>query len=238
MYHQRILLVDDDPGMIEMLKKVLQKEGYSFISSAFTGEEALTQVKQQSFDYIVLDVMLPDIDGFNLCQSIRQITHSPILFLTARSSDLDKLTGFGVGGDDYVTKPFNPLEIVARIKAHFRRTRVNQSSVTSDGAIQHGRLVIDKQAGQLFLDGQEIYCPAKELAILHFLASHPNQVFTAGQLYEKIWGYDYYGDAKTVAVHIMRLRKKIERDPKHPELIVTLRNIGYKFVSPQRGKFI
>ena len=235
---QKILLVDDEPGIVRMLETVLRKEGYTSISSAFTGQEAMEKISRNPYDLIVLDIMLPDTDGFHLCQEIRQHTTVPILFLTARSGDLDKLTGLGIGGDDYITKPFNPLEVAARINVQFRRQEQYQNTSQAAEVYHFGPVVIDRKAAQLWMDGKEIPCPAKEFELLLFLADHPNQVFTAGQLYERVWGYDSVGDEKTVAIHIMRLRKKIEKDAKEPSLIVNLRGIGYKFVPPRQGEAI
>lgn len=236
MRPQSILLVDDEPGIVTMLETILRKEGYTSIHSAFTGREALDKISLTPYDLIVLDVMLPDTDGFQLCQQIRQHTAVPILFLTARSSDLDKLTGLGIGGDDYITKPFNPLEVAARIHVQFRRQLQYQPAIQEAEQYRYGSVVIDKKAAQLRVNGNEVPCPAKEFELLLFLAAHPNQVFTAGQLYEQIWGFDSMGDEKTVAIHIMRLRKKIEQDAKQPSLIVTLRGIGYKLVPPKQGE--
>ncbi|WP_077601485.1 response regulator transcription factor [Oceanobacillus sojae] len=232
MRAQKILLVDDEPGIIQMLEKLLRKEGYTFIHSAYSGKEVREKIVQSAYDLIVLDVMLPDTDGFQLCQEIRQKTNAPILFLTARSSDLDMLTGFGIGGDDYITKPFNPLEVAARIHAQLRRQEQYQQITEPEKVYHFGTVTVNKKAAQLLIDGKAVACPAKEFELLLFLAEHPKQVFTAGQLYEIVWGYDSLGDEKTVSIHIMRLRKKIEKDPKNPSLIVTLRGIGYKLVPP------
>lgn len=236
MYSQKILIVDDEPGIVHMLKTILIKEGYNFIDSAFKGQEAIEKVIRNQYDLIVLDVMLPDIDGFRVCQNIREYTNVPILFLTARSGDLDKLTGLGIGGDDYITKPFNPLEVVARINVQFRRKELYEKNNNISEVYYFKNIKIDKKAAQLWKYGEEINCPAKEFELLLFLVEHPNQVFTAGQLYEKVWGYDSFGDEKTVAIHIMRLRKKIEENAKEPLLIVNLRGIGYKFVPPKGGE--
>lgn len=235
---QKILLIDDEPGIIKMLETILRKEGYDSIDSALTGREAMKKISQNPYDLIVLDVMLPDTDGFQLCQKIRQHTNVPILFLTARSGDLDKLTGLGIGGDDYITKPFNPLEVAARINVQFRRQEQYQKTLQSTDIFNFGSVVINRKAAQLWVDGKEISCPAKEFELLLFFADHPNQVFTAGQLYEHVWGYGISGDEKTVAIHIMRLRKKIEQDAKHPSLIINLRGIGYKFIPLKQGKTI
>jgi DNA-binding response OmpR family regulator len=235
---QRILIVDDEPGIVKMLETMLRKEGYAFISSAFTGQEAMEKISRNSYDLIVLDVMLPDTDGFQLCQEIRQHTNVPILFLTARSGDLDKLTGLGIGGDDYITKPFNPLEVAARINVQFRRQEQYQNAAPTTDVYHFDAVTIDRKAAGLWVGGKEVSCPAKEFELLLFLADNPNQVFTAGQLYERVWGYDSLGDEKTVAIHIMRLRKKIEQDVKQPSLIVNLRGIGYKFIPPRQGETV
>ncbi|MGO3170132.1 MAG: response regulator transcription factor [Bavariicoccus seileri] len=236
MHSKKILLVDDEPGIIHMLETLLRKEGYSFIHSAYSGKEVKEKISSTTYDLIVLDVMLPDTDGFQLCQEIRKETNAPILFLTARSGDLDMLTGFGIGGDDYITKPFNPMEVAARIHAQFRRQEQYQQIVEQTAEVYHfGSITIDKKAAQLLISGKAIACPAKEFELLLFLVEHPNQVFTAGQLYESVWGYDSLGDEKTVTIHIMRLRKKIEKNPKYPSVIITLRGIGYKFVPPNEG---
>lgn len=230
---QKILIVDDEAGIVKMIKTVLQKEGYKALSSAYTGEETIKKIKKNSFDLIVLDVMLPDIDGFQLCRKIRRYTNVPILFLTAKSGELDKITGLGVGGDDYITKPFNPLELVARIRAQLRRQELYQNVPPITEINNFGSIQINKKAGQLVVKGTTIACPAKEFELLIFLTDHPNQIFTAGQLYEKVWGYESIGNEKTVAIHIMRLRKKIEDDARQPQLILNVRGIGYKFVPPK-----
>lgn len=232
---QRILIVDDEMGIVQMLETMLRKEGYTHIDSAFNGTDAIEKIQKNTYDLILLDVMLPDIDGFQLCRKMREITVVPILFLTARTSDFDKLTGLGIGGDDYITKPFNPLEVIARINVQFRRIEQYKQSTQKDEQNRFGSVVIDRKGGRLEVDGKEVSCPAKEFELLLFLVDHPNQVFTVSQLYEHIWGFDSVGDEKTVGIHISRLRKKIEKDVKHPEYIVNLRGIGYKFVPSQEG---
>lgn len=235
MRDEQILLVDDEKGILTMLETLLKKEGYHRIVTATTGREALDRVAAASFDLAVLDVMLPDMDGFELCQQIRKFTSIPILFLTARSGDLDKLTGLGIGGDDYITKPFSPLEVVARIQAQLRRQRLYKSSAQlKPHFFDFGRFAVNKSAGQLTVNGAEIPCPAKEFELLVFLCEHPNQVFTALQLYEQVWGAALFGDEKTVVIHISRLRKKLEADPANPSIIVNLRGIGYKFIPPRK----
>ena len=233
----KLLLVDDEKGILTMLENLLIQEGYTQISTASSGNEALNLVEVVAFDLIVLDVMLPDMDGFELCQQIRKITSVPILFLTARTGDLDKLMGLGIGGDDYITKPFNPLEVAARIRAQLRRQHLNKSSnVRQEEILDFGVFAVHKSAGQLTVNGTDQHCTAKEFELLVFLCEHPNRIYTAQQLYEQVWGAPLQGDEKTVVIHISKLRKKIEQDPSNPAILVNIRGLGYKFVPPCKGR--
>lgn len=235
LHNEHILIVDDEKGILTMLEKLLEKEGFKHIVTATTGREAMLIVKAGSFDLIVLDVMLPDTDGFELCQQIRKVTSVPILFLTARSGDFDKLMGLGIGGDDYITKPFNPMEVVARIRVQLRRQNLYRSPAELiSHLMDFGLFAVNKSAAQLTVNGIDIPCPAKEFELLLFLCEHPNQVFTALQLYEQVWGKALMGDEKTVVIHISRLRKRLEVDPTDPKYIVNLRGIGYKFVPTRK----
>lgn len=236
MRNEHILLVDDEKGILTMLETLLNKEGFHRIVAVTTGKEALRLVATTSFDLAVLDVMLPDMDGFELCQQIRKHTSIPILFLTARSGDLDKLMGLGIGGDDYITKPFYPLEVVARVQAQLRRQQMYKSSTQlKEHTFDFGLFSVNKSSAQLIVNGTDIPCPAKEFELLLFLCEHPKQVFTALQLYEQVWGTALLGDEKTVVIHISRLRKKLEANPAAPKIIINLRNIGYKFIPPEKG---
>ena len=235
---ESILIVDDEEGLLVMLDSLLRKEGFTRITKAGSAADALMAARTTHFDLIVLDVMLPDRDGFSLCAELRQTVNAPILFLTARSSDLDKLQGLHLGGDDYVTKPFNPMEVIARIQAHLRRSAVyaaNAPSPDPEEIYAYETFTVNRSSGQLIVNGMEMPCPAKELELLLYFCKHPNRVFTAGQLYEQVWGSMVQGDEKTVVIHISRLRKKLEADPAAPKLLVTLRGIGYKFVPPRGG---
>ena len=235
MQDARVLIVDDEPSIAQMLKKVLEKEGFRHIHTAGTGEEALEACRRQAYDYIILDVMLPGASGFEICPLIRQWTDAPILFLTARSTDLDKLSGFAVGADDYVTKPFNPLEVAARMKAHLRRFK---PAGDANGAGRHfydfGRFQVDELAGELIVEGKVVPCPAQVFQLLLFFCKHPNRVFSRQELYERVWGADGEHDDNTVMVHIYRIRERIERNPAEPEYLVTVRGIGYKLVRGDR----
>lgn len=229
-----ILIIEDEIGLIKMLKRLLDKEGFQEIYQAESGAEALKKVKEHRIDLILLDVMLPDTNGFDLCQQIREISDVPIIFLTARTTDIDKLTGFSMGGDDYITKPFNPLEVAARIKAILHRQRRTMPEMSRVFRTDHFVLYYDQ--AKLIVDGKEINCPAKEFQLLKFMCQHPNQVFSVDQLYEKVWGdYSVVGKENTVMVHIRRLRQKIERNPKHPEYLKNVRGLGYMLNNKNQG---
>lgn len=227
----KILLVDDDIHILEMMQTVLQKERFHNIYTAQSGEEAIGVCQEVKPDIIVLDVMLPDYDGFLLCQELRKQTQVPILFLTAKTTDLDKLTGFGFGGDDYITKPFNPLEVVARIKAHLRRQKLIHQHKPEKKGFDYGRFRVIEESGELLVEGSQISCPAREFKLLVFLCKHPNQIISKKQLYKQVWE-ETFGEDCTVMVHIRRLREKIEPDPSNPQYLVTVRGLGYKLINP------
>ncbi|MEN2466331.1 response regulator transcription factor [Ornithinibacillus sp. JPR2-1] len=233
MDNTTILIVDDEQSIVTMLETMLKKEGFHNIYKAHTGNDALKILDHHTIDIIILDVMLPDGSGFDFCPTIRQRSNAYILFLTARVSDLDVLTGFATGGDDYVTKPFNPLEIAARIKAHMRRieTKPDTSSDSSHPKrYDYGRFVLDENAGELIVDGQVISCPTQVYLLLLYFCKHPNTVFSKSALLEAVWGFDRYVDDNTVSVHIRRIRERIELEPSNPEYLVTVRGLGYKLV--------
>lgn len=233
MNASKILLVDDEQAILDMITLVLKKEGFHNIQSAKTGQQAIEQCRSFQPHIIVLDVMLPDMEGFEVCRQCRTLTQVPILFLTARSTDLDKLMGFGIGGDDYITKPFNPLEVVARIKAHLRRaTLPKEDDTVTKQVYDFGNFQVNEQSAELFVQGKSIICPAREFQLLLFFCQHPNRVFSRNQLYEQVWGETSYGDDNTVMVHIRRLREKIEPDPSQPIYLLTVRGLGYK-LSPK-----
>lgn len=242
MYTAAILLVDDEQSILELMQTVLHKEGFTHINTAQSGEEAIAACQTTTYDLIVLDVMLPGRSGIEICPFLRQTTGAPILFLTARTSDFDKLSGFAVGGDDYITKPFNPLEVVARIRSQLRRYlnathQFHASTVTgardlSTGIYDYGRFIVNERAGELIVEGKTVACPALVFQLLLFLCKHPNQIFTKSELYEKVWGEEALSDDNTVMVHIHRLRERIEHDPSDPRFIVNVRGMGYKLVQP------
>jgi len=227
----KILLVDDEWEITNLLKITLQKEGFTNIDEASFAEQAFEKLKYREYDLIVLDIMLPDGSGLNVCNKVREFTQAPVLFLTAKTTDLDKLTGFAVGGDDYITKPFNPLEVVARIKVHLKRHAAAKTCMQKEYfSLQTKRFSVYEKSGELYVEGKLIECPARELQLLIFLCQNPNQLFSRAQLYERIWGQESLGDENTVMVHIRRIREKIEREPGRPEYLLTIRGLGYKLV--------
>jgi two-component system, OmpR family, alkaline phosphatase synthesis response regulator PhoP len=218
-----ILAIDDEVNILELLKLYLVREGYK-VQTATTGKEALSKIESINFDLIVLDVMLPDIDGFELCRQIRRKSNIPILMLTARKDDIDKIIGLELGADDYMTKPFNPREMVARVKAIFRRCNTSFQPVD---VINIGKLRIDIPRQEVTIDGQLIKLRTKELALLSTLAQNAGIVMSREKLLEKVWGFDYYGETRTIDVHINHLREKITASGVNIE---TLRGTGYKLV--------
>lgn len=237
MGKEKILLVDDEAGLLELLKIVLEKEHFEDITCASTATEALDAIHKENYDVILLDVGLPDFSGFDLCQEMRRHTLAPIIFLTARDSMLDKLSGLAIGGDDYITKPFEPLEVVARVKAALRRqgyTKETELKPKSKQIYDYGRFVLNMEEATLMVDGGQVDYTAKEYELLHHFCKNPNRVFTASQLYEAVWEDLSVGDDKTVSMMISRLRKKL-RDEEAPLMIQNLRGIGYKFVPSDKG---
>jgi len=237
-----ILLVDDEPSIIELLQTVLHKEGYTNVDAVQSAEDALKACQSKIYDLIVLDVMLPGRSGIEICPFLRETTDAPILFLTAKTSDFDKLTGFAVGGDDYIPKPFNPLEVVARIRSQLRRylSPANQRNAVDAQAgslhiqYDYGRFQVDETAGELIVEGASVACPALVFQLLLFLCKHPNRVFSKSELYEAVWGEDALHDDNTVMVHIHRIRERIEENPSTPQFVVNVRGMGYKLVQPKQ----
>ncbi len=225
MGNELVLVVDDEKTLVKALSFNLEKEGFR-VEQAYDGEEALKKVFEIKPDIVVLDLMLPEVDGFEVCRRIRKKLEVPIIMLTARSEDIDKVLGLELGADDYLTKPFNSRELVARIKAILRRSTVRDEEARK--LIQIGRLQVDLLQHRVRLGEQEIGLTSKEFALLSFLAANAGNVYSREQLLEQVWGYDYYGDVRTVDVHIRHLREKLEKDPGNPELIITVWGTGYK----------
>ena len=225
MSNELILVVDDEKTLVKALSFNLEKEGFR-VEKAYDGEEALQKVFDLKPDIVVLDLMLPEVDGFEVCRRIRKKLEVPIIMLTARTEDIDKVLGLELGADDYLTKPFNSRELVARIKAILRRSAFREDEAKK--LLQIGKLQIDLLQHRVRLDGKDINLTTKEFALLSFLAANAGNVYSREQLLEQIWGYDYYGDVRTVDVHIRHLREKVETDPGNPDLILTIWGTGYK----------
>ncbi|MGE6577223.1 response regulator transcription factor [Paenibacillus xylanexedens] len=225
---RKVLIIEDEPDISRILRDYLTKNQYEAAVAA-TGQDGLQIMDLIQPDYIILDIMLPDMDGIEVCREIRRRNNIPILILSARGSDTDKVLGLGFGADDYMTKPFSLSELLARINAHFRRYDNMTSVGDRTGLLHLGNLVIDKKAYKVTLNGSEVSLSAKEFELLHYLASHKNQVFSKAQLLDAIWGYTTYGDENTVTVYIRRLREKIEADASHPTVLKTVWGVGYKF---------
>jgi DNA-binding response OmpR family regulator len=226
---RRIMIVEDDPNTLEMISQYLELEGYEVMKSV-SGLDALSLAAEHPPDLVVLDLMLPGIDGIEVARRLRATSAMPILMLTGRTDEVDRLAGFGVGADDYITKPFLPRELVMRVQAIFRRLEVTGApAMMYDDSLRVSDLVIHPRQREVLRDGKESELSPKEFDLLYFLASHPKQVFTREQLLEHVWHYDYYGDLRTVTVHMRRLRQKVEANPARPRHLRTVWGVGYKF---------
>ena len=226
---KKILVVDDEKPIVEILKLNLQKENYE-VYEAYDGEEALLKAKTIQPDLILLDVMLPKIDGFTVCRKIRETSSVPILMLTAREEEVDKVLGLELGADDYITKPFSVRELMARIKANMRRVSPEATEVQAEkDTLEIGNFVLDFNRYELYKNGNLIDLTIREFDLIKHLASQPNRIFSRQKLLESVWDYEYYGDVRTVDVTVRRLREKIEDDPSAPVNIMTKRGVGYYF---------
>jgi DNA-binding response OmpR family regulator len=222
----RILVVDDEPHIVELVRYNLSQEGFA-VDVAYDGHDALEKARLSPPDLVILDLMLPYVDGLEVCRHLRRQGAVPILMLTAKDSEHDRVLGLESGADDYVTKPFSPRELVARVRAILRRTGRDDARA-ADAPLVSGRLALDAVTHEVRLGDRPIELTAKEFDLLRLLMGHPNQVFTRDFLLEHIWGYEYFGSTRTVDMHISRLREKIEDDPNTPTFIVTVRGVGYK----------
>lgn len=225
--NSRVLVVDDEKLIVKGIKFSLEQEGWE-VDVAYDGEEALNLVKQGQYNVMILDVMLPKYDGLQVCQLVREFSNIPIVMLTAKGEDMDKIMGLEYGADDYVTKPFNILELKARIKAILRRS-VQGEKEQNRKLLEVGSLKLELSSKRVFLNNQEINLTAKEFDMLELFATHPGKVYSRDQLLDTIWGRDYPGDVRTVDVHVRRLREKIEPNPGQPEYIHTKWGVGYYF---------
>jgi two-component system response regulator RegX3 len=225
----KILIVEDESSFSEAISFLLGKEGFE-TDVAENGRTALELFKASAYDLVLLDLMIPEVSGIEVCRAIRTSSMVPIIMLTAKDSEVDKVVGLELGADDYVTKPYSSRELVARIKAVLRRGTPESADADSSSAIQSaGNIRMDVERHQVTVNGTLINLPLKEFELLEFLMRNEGRVLTRGQLIDRVWGGDYYGDTKTLDVHIKRLRSKIEEDPANPQLIQTIRGLGYKF---------
>ena len=226
----RILIVEDEESYREPLVYQLTREGYE-VSAAATGEEGLELFTHGGIDLVLLDLMLPGIDGTTLCRRIREQSRVPIIMLTAKSTEIDKVVGLEIGADDYVTKPYSFRELLARIRAVLRRNQnaQQQGSADDDVPLTCGDIVMRVGQHQVIVRGESVFFPLKEFELLEYLMQNKGRVLTRHQLIDRIWGADYVGDTKTLDVHVKRLRSKIEVDPAHPTQLVTVRGLGYKY---------
>ena len=222
----RILIVDDEPSLSEPLAYLLGREGYE-TAVAEDGPAALAEFERAGADLILLDLMLPGLPGTEVCREIRQRSSVPIIMLTAKDSEVDIVVGLELGADDYVTKPYSTRELLARIRAVLRR-RVDDE-VIDDGVLEAGGVRVDVDRHQVSVNGREIAMPLKEFELLELLLRNAGRVLTRGQLIDRVWGADYFGDTKTLDVHVKRIRSKIEADPSNPQLLLTVRGLGYRF---------
>lgn len=229
---KQILIIEDDINIAELEKEYLQLNGYK-VEIIQDGAQGLKKALMGIYDLIIVDLMLPGKDGYTIVKEVRDKYEIPIIIVSARSEDIDKIKGLGFGADDYLTKPFSPAELVARIKSHRIRYERLSGKKIQTSIITHKSLEIRTDSHKVFVNGKEVILTTKEYDLLLFLASNPNIVFTKDQLFDNIWGEEYFGDTATVAVHIQKLRKKIERDPGNPEYIETLWGTGYRFNSSQ-----
>ena len=224
-----IAIIDDDIHIGDMLREVLVQEGYSVLR-AYSGTEALYLLSQNKPDLVLLDLMLPGTDGFDICRQVRDVKNTPIVMVSAKKDDIDKIRGLGLGADDYMTKPFSPSELVARVKAHLARyDRLTGSAAEKNKVIEIRGLKIDTTARRVWVNGEERTFTTKEFDLLTFLASHPNHVYSKEELFREIWDMESIGDIATVTVHIKKIREKVEVDTSNPQYIETIWGVGYRF---------
>ncbi len=227
---KNVLIIEDDRNIAELERDYLKLNGYR-AEVVDDGALGLQKAVSGAYDVIIVDLMLPNKDGYEIIKEVRKKLEIPVIVVSAKSEDIDKIRGLDYGADDYLTKPFSPAELTARIKSHIRRYERLKGENASSEVISHKGMEINTAAHKVFINGREVQMTAKEYELLVFLASNPNIVFTKGHIFDTIWGDDYYGDTATVAVHVQKIRKKIEKDPGNPEFIETLWGTGYRFNS-------
>lgn len=225
---KKVLVVDDEKLIVKGIRFSLEQDGME-VDCAYDGEEAFKLAQENEYDMILLDVMLPKMDGFEVCQAIREFSDMPIVMLTAKGDDMDKILGLEYGADDYITKPFNILEVKARIKAIMRRTSPTKQKVVNESVVEKGDLHLDCDSRRLFVMGKEVNLTAREFELLELFVKNENKVYSRENLLSLIWGKDYPGDVRTVDVHVRRLREKIESNPSEPKYVHTKWGVGYYY---------
>ena len=225
---KKVLVVDDEKLIVKGIRFSLEQDGME-VDCAYDGEEALNKAKSNSYDMILLDIMLPKMDGFEVCQAIREFSDMPIVMLTAKGDDMDKILGLEYGADDYITKPFNILEVKARIKAIMRRTSPARQQAAQASVIEKGVLKLDCESRRLFINGTEINLTTREFELLEIMVKNENKVYSRENLLNLVWGKEYPGDVRTVDVHVRRLREKIETNPSEPKYVHTKWGVGYYY---------
>ncbi len=228
MSDKRILVVDDEPQIREVVKMYLERNGFR-VSIASDGNAALAAYESQPPDLVLLDLMLPGMEGLEVFRRIRAKHSTPIIMLTAKGEEVDRILGLELGADDYIVKPFSPREVVARVKTVLRRAAGARDEEPEEKPLAYGELRVDPRTREVHVGERRVELTSKEFDLLYFLAQHPRQVFTRAQLLDKVWGYDFFGDASTVTVHVRRLREKIEANPTEPCYVTTVWGVGYKF---------
>lgn len=230
MSKNKLLVVDDEIHILELLKYNLESNGFEVVE-AENGEDALSIIKSAKINGVILDLMLPGIDGLEVLRQIRQSDQKdlPVIMLTAKNEEIDAVIGLEMGADDYIGKPFRTRELISRVKSVLRRAQLREEIVEHTNEIPSEGLFVNSETHQIFNDGEELFLTLKEFELLEKLIKSPGRVFTRDELLESIWGYDYMGETRTVDVHIRQLRKKVEKDDRNPEKILTVRGIGYKF---------
>lgn len=241
MSGEKIMIVDDDPDIQELIRIYLKQEEYEALS-IYDGRSVIEEAKRFQPDLIILDIMIPGMDGIELCRSLRTFTDVPILFLSARQDEMNKIMGLSTGGDDYITKPFSTAELLVRIRAHLRRNRILSQKIADQNeasapvtTLRRGDLLLDYQKNQVWKNGELLPLSTKEYQILALLMGQPNRTFSHEELYETLWGKESFGDTRTVHVHISNLRKKVESDPENPSYILTIRGKGYTFQMDEKN---
>ncbi|MCP1308727.1 response regulator transcription factor [Paenibacillus tyrfis] len=226
--NKKVLIIDDEEAILKLVATVLRKEGIEHVITATTAEDGFAQFQLKQPDLVLLDIMLPDGEGYDVCRQIRAVSKVPILFLSAKTEEIDKILGFAIGGDDYITKPFSPKELAYRVKAQLRRADYMQSEAVKDTVLTAGPFALDEQKAELLKNGTSIELKPKELRLMKYFLQNVNKVISKERLYDAVWGEDFIGIDNTVMVHIRRLREKIEEQPSQPRYLVTVKGLGYK----------